>query len=81
MISNLTALIIASRTDIVCTSGGPTAEGKYVGWITLGEEDRCRPLLNSEPIYNSHDEAKQAMSKVVEELRLLMKSKRSSSNG
>lgn len=68
MITRLTAYIIASRDDILCTSAGPV-EGKYLGWITLGPEDRCRPLLNSEPIYNSHDEAKAAMEAVVAEIR------------
>ena len=68
-ISNLTAMIIASRDDIICTSAGPAENGKYLGWITLGVEDRCRPLLNSEPIYNSHDEAKAAMEAVVTEVR------------
>ncbi len=67
-ITRLTALIIASRDDIVCTSAGPV-DGKYVGWITLGEDDRYRPLLNSEPIFASHDAAKLAMETTVNEIR------------
>ena len=67
-ITRLTAMIIASRDDIVCTSSGPV-DGKYIGWITLGPDDRCRPFLNSEPIYESHDAAKAAMEAVVAEIR------------
>ncbi len=68
-ISRITAWIIAFRgDDIHCTSAGPV-EGKYLGWITLGEEDRYRPLLNSEPIYESHEAAKAAMEAVVAEIR------------
>ena len=33
-ITRLTAMIIASRDDIVCTSSGPV-DGKYIGWITI----------------------------------------------
>jgi len=67
-ITNLTAMIIASRDDIICTSAGPV-DGKYLGWITLGPESRCRPLLNTEPIYESHDAARAAMEAVVAEIR------------
>ena len=68
-ITTLTAYIIASRDDIIVTSGGPAANGKYVGWITLGPDDRCRPLLNSEPIYDTPQEAEDAMRQTVEDLR------------
>lgn len=71
-INRLTALIILTRgDDIHCTSAGPVVSenGKYVGWITLGPDDRYRPLLNTEPIYNSHEEAKAAMEAFVKEIR------------
>lgn len=71
MVSTLTALILKTRDDIVCTAGGPTKDGKYVGWITLGVEDRFRPLLNSEPIYDSAEDATAAMRRTVEEIRAL----------
>jgi len=67
-ITNLTAMIIASRDDIICTSGGPV-NGKYVGWITLGPDDRCRPLLNTEPIYDTADEARLAMESLAQEIK------------
>ncbi len=68
-ISRITAYIIATRSDIVISAGGPTENGKYVGWITLGEEDRYRPLLNTEPIYDTPEAAKEAMTKVVAEVK------------
>lgn len=61
-------MIIASRDDIHCTSAGPV-EGKYLGWITLGAEDRFRPLLNTEPVYASAEEAVAAMKVIVEEIQ------------
>lgn len=67
-ITNLTAMIIASRDDIVCTSGGPV-NGKYLGWITLGPEDRYRPLINTEPEYDTPEAAKAAMEAIVAEIR------------
>jgi hypothetical protein len=67
--SRLTALIILSRgDDIHVTSAGP-CDGKYIGWITLGEEDRYRPLLNTEPIYDTSEQAEAAMRKVVDDIR------------
>jgi hypothetical protein len=68
-VSNYTALIISSRDDIVATAGGPTKDGKFVGWITLGQLDRFRPLLNTEPIYNTKEEAVVAMKKIIEEIQ------------
>lgn len=68
-IPNLTALVIATRDDIVVDAGGPDKNGKYTGWITLGLEDRYRPLLNSEAIYDGVEEAKKAMQKIVDDIR------------
>lgn len=75
-ISNLTAAIIAARDDIVVNAGGPSQNGKYTGWITLGPEDRYRPLLNSEAIYNGLEEAKQAMQKLVDDIRAASENRR-----
>ncbi len=68
-ISRITAYIIGTRDDIVVSAGGPDGNGKWMGWITLGQEDRFRPLLNSEAIYNTSQEATEAMLKVVDEVR------------
>jgi hypothetical protein len=67
-ISNLTALIIKTD-DIVVTSGGPAANGKYVGWITRDLMDRYRPLVNSDPIYDTPELAKEAMQRFVDKIR------------
>jgi len=77
-IDKLTAYIISTREDIIIDAGGPANDkcdnpdhiGKYVGWITLGEADRYRPLLNSEPIYDSGEDAKKAMKDLVEEIKI-----------
>lgn len=68
-VSRITAYIIATRDDIVCTQGGPAENGKFVGWITLGEDDRYRPLLNTEPIYDTPEEAVAAMKKEVADIK------------
>jgi hypothetical protein len=68
VVTNLTALIIATRDDIICTSAGPV-DGKYIGWITLGPDSRYRPLLNSDAIYNSHEEAISAMKELVDAIK------------
>ena len=47
-ISVLTAWLLASRADVEISVGGPDARGLYAGWLTLGVEDRYRPLLSSE---------------------------------
>jgi len=74
-ISARTAIII-SYSDVVVTATGPAEStdhpewnGKYLGWITLGEEDQFRPLLNSDPYYNTPEEAIAAMNKIVEDIR------------
>ena len=71
-IDRITAYTIATRDDIVISHGGPGKgeyEGKYVGWITLGEPDRFRPLLSTQPVFDSAEEADEAMNKVVEDIR------------
>lgn len=72
MMTRLTAYIIATCTDLVFDAGRPDDSEKWVGWILLGEEDRYRPLANSEAIYDSAEEAKQAMHDIVKKVRLLV---------
>lgn len=79
MITNLTAAIIRNNgDDISCYAGGPV-DGKYCGWICFNEDRgtfasggrdiRPRPLLSTEPIYDSREEAVDAMQKIVNEVR------------
>lgn len=68
-LSNLTATIIASNKDAHATQSGPFENGKYMGWITLSQKDHYRPLLNTEPIYNTANEAKAAMQQLIDNLR------------
>ena len=69
MITKHTAYVIISRDDIVVDAGCEARSGRWIGWITLGPDDRYRPLLNSEPIYLTREEAIDAMNKVIKELR------------
>lgn len=66
-ISLLTALIIQNN-EVRIAAGGPAENGKYMGWI-LKDADRWEPILNTEPIYDSEGEAREAMQKVVDEIR------------
>ncbi len=69
-VSRITAIVISTRDDIITTFGGPDPEtGKYMGWITLPAEDRYRPLLNTEAIYDSPEEAEAAMNESVRVIR------------
>lgn len=63
--SRLTAYIISSNPDVRAAAGGPGENGKYMGWITLGEADRFRPLLNSKAIYDTKELAEEAMEEVI----------------
>lgn len=71
-ISRLTALQIQDGGEsILCQAGGPDPEtGKYSGWISVNQGHRGpRPLLNTQPIYNSEMEAEAAMKRIVEDVR------------
>ena len=68
-ISRITAIQIQSRDDIVVSSGGPTANNKYVGWITLGPDDSYRPLLSTADNFDSPDSAEQHMKDLVAKIR------------
>ena len=65
-ISRLTALTIQNNSDtIVCESGGPNKNGKFVGWISM---PNGRTLLNTEAIYDSSKKAISAMQDIVDEI-------------
>ena len=68
-ISRLTAYTIANRTDIVIDAGGPDENGKWAGWITLGEADRFRPLLSTQPVYDSKEAAIAEMRETVKAIK------------
>jgi len=67
-VSVKTILTIATRDDIVITHAGPTTvDGVkgYLGWITLGEADRFRGLLNANKTLPTIKEAEDRMRRVV----------------
>jgi hypothetical protein len=68
-VSGFTAIIIASRNDILTSATGPSKEGKFSGWITLGEAELYRPLINTPPIFYSEEEAKSVMDELVDGVR------------
>lgn len=68
-ISKLTAFIIATRDDIVVSAGFYKPLNKWVGWITLGLEDRYRPLLDSGPFYDTEEAALEGMRKTIAEVK------------
>jgi hypothetical protein len=53
--------IVGNPDDIVVTHAGPDNNGKYCGFITRGEEGRYRPLISTEPIFDTADAAENAM--------------------
>ena len=72
-ISGITALTIRNRDDLIVTHGGPgkkgsECEGKYVGWIML-PEDRWAPLLNTEPVFDTAEEAEAHMRDIIKQVR------------
>lgn len=69
-VSRITAYTIYTRDDIHVTHAGPNKDnGKYSGWITLPQEDRFRPLLNTGPDYDTAEEAEAAMRKSMRDIR------------
>ncbi len=67
-----TILALVGNDDLVVDCGGPTDDGKYVGWITFGPEKYYRPLVNSQPVYDSPEAAKFAMSGVLNAAQALV---------
>ena len=56
-LTNSTAMIIASRDDLIY-SHAASENGKFIGWITM---PNGRPLLNTEPVFDSAEKATQHM--------------------
>lgn len=67
-ISRITAYTIASNPDVRVSAGGPDKDGKFTGWITLGEAD----LLNTEAVYDTPEAAKEEMSKIIISIKELV---------
>lgn len=68
-ISTLTAIILSSRDDLIVEPAGPNENGKYSGWITLGPDDYCRPILNTEPIFDTPEQAELHLQNLIDSLR------------
>jgi hypothetical protein len=53
-----TAMIIASRDDLVYSHAGPSENGQFSGWITM---PNGRPLLSTQPTFEAAEQAEQHM--------------------
>ncbi len=73
-ITNHTALVISTRDDILVDHSKDDT-GKYAGWITLGQDDYCRPLLNTTHIFDTAEDAEQHMRDLIKEIRLITNGK------
>lgn len=75
-LSRLTAYVIATRHedgDVRVSSVGPHENGKFSGWIMLGPEDRYRPLISTEPVYGTAEEAVDAMNELIADVKRVVK--------
>ena len=79
-LSLYTEIVIQNNDSVKCDAGGPTESGKYCGWILL-DIDGWHPLLNSDPIYDSHADAVAAMQKIVDAVKTADLTKHSSGSG
>ena len=70
-ISNLTALTIQPQNNIQWGAGEHKETGKYAGFIWLSHEngDFSHYLVSTKPIYDSVDDAENAMKEIVEKVR------------
>jgi hypothetical protein len=71
--SAITALEIHTNGgDIKCSAGGPDKNGKYTGWIELWRNgDLHKPMLSTQPVYDTEEEATRVMESIVSEVRAL----------
>ena len=71
-ISRITAFEIQTNgDDIKCSAGGPSkVNGKYAGWIELWRDGELhKPILKTEPIFETAKEAESHMIGIVDEIR------------
>jgi len=71
MITRLTASAIQCNDELIYTYAQDKETEKYSGWITLPEYAYFRPLLTTEAIFNTSDEAVKHMLDLRDELRSL----------
>ncbi len=74
-ISRLAALIIQTNDekDITADAAGQHDNGKYAGWITFWKYGRphISPLISTEPIYDTAEQAEEAMQEIVAKIRAI----------
>lgn len=68
MVTLLTAFEITGNLDtIIVTYMGPDGNGKYTGIITRGEDHGFKTLISTKPVFDTAEEAKDTMQKVVDD--------------
>ncbi|OGZ35469.1 MAG: hypothetical protein A2V60_03470 [Candidatus Portnoybacteria bacterium RIFCSPHIGHO2_01_FULL_39_19] len=73
--------IVGNPNDIVIDYGGPDKKtGKFVGWITRGPGHNFKPLINTQPIFDTPEQAKQAMRNLVKEIKKFVEEDRKDPN-
>lgn len=68
-ISRLTAIAIQERDDLIITHSGPSDGGKYKGFIALPADQYCRPLVSTEPMFDSADAAELHMRNLMSRIQ------------
>jgi len=68
MVTRLTLYEIAGNPDdVVVDHGGPDKKhGKFAGWITRGPGHNYKPLISTAPIFETAEEADEAMQQIVD---------------
>jgi len=63
----LTLFTLAGNEDsIIITHAGPYENGKYSGWITHDAGKYYRPIVTTEPVFNTAEAAEEKMRGLVE---------------
>lgn len=72
-ISMLTCLIIAGNENVRAVSNGPDPHTKkYAGWIILKLPDSIRLLVDTDPVFDTSNQAVLAMCNLVESARQIV---------
>ena len=73
-VSLITAVVIATN-PMVIEAVGPDSDGKFSGTIRRDEAKYRRPLVTSEPVFDSAEDANASMEQVVDDCRKAINSR------
>lgn len=69
MLTQYLAAMMAAGNNVRITTAYFKPLNKWIGWLTLGEAERFKPLFDSGPCFNSEEEALEKMNKLVTDIR------------